>query len=132
MIFPLPEGLKTWQEMNHQILASGLFHYLVLGSSIMVLRNNRNFPLAPFPNSDFCMLVALRPAMTLPLVHEYLPLLHNFEAQALRAGAKIYLMSIEPEIPNFLEMQFGSALQEFVTLKNKLDPNRLLNPGLIP
>lgn len=132
MIFPLPHGIKAWRELNLQILDSGLFQYLPRGSSIMVLRGNQNLPLAPLPDSDFCLMIALRPAMTLPQAQKYLPLLFDFESQALKAGAKIYLMSIEPRTPNFLDMQFGSALQEFIALKKELDPKRLLNRGFIP
>jgi FAD/FMN-containing dehydrogenase len=131
-VLPLPEGVKVWQEINRQIIKSGLSHYFPRGSSIMVLRRDPNLSLAPLPNSDFCMLVALRPALPLQMVHGYLTLLRSFEEQALNAGGKVYLMSIEPECANFLEMQFGSALQEFIQLKNKFDPERLLNPGLIP
>ena len=131
MIFPLPDGLKTWEQINRQILQSGLFRYLNRGSSIMVLRGDRRFPLAPLPDTDFCMMVALRPAMPLRAVQEYLPLLRSIEVQALEAGAKIYMMSIESEAPNFLNLQFGPALQEFAALKQELDPNRLLNPGLL-
>jgi hypothetical protein len=131
MILPLPEGIKTWQQISTQIIKSGLFHYLQKGSSIMVLRKDPALPLAPLPNSDFCLLIALRPAMSLRMVLGYLKLLRSFEEQALNAGGKIYLMSVEPDCPNFLEIQFGSALQQFIELKNRLDPGRLLNPGLL-
>jgi FAD/FMN-containing dehydrogenase len=60
-----------------------------------------------------------------------MPILHQIQAQALGAGAKIYMMSIEPEIPDFLDLQFGSALAELVSLKRELDPKGLLNPGLL-
>jgi cytokinin dehydrogenase len=132
MIFPLPDGLKHWEQFNKQIFESGLYRFLPRGSSIMILKSDPRFPLAPLPTSDYCMMIALRPAMTLPEVNEYLPLLHSFEDQALSAGAKLYLMSIEPQVPNFLELEFGEAHHEFIRLKNELDPNRLLNPGLIP
>jgi len=47
------------------------------------------------------------------------------------SGCKIYLMSIEPKAPKFLEMQFGPFLPELVALKKELDPKGLLNPGLL-
>jgi FAD/FMN-containing dehydrogenase len=97
----------------------------------MVLRNRRNYPLAPLPDTDFCMMVALRPAMSLRDVAQYMPELHQIQARALEAGAKMYMMSIDPEIPGFLDVQFGSALAEFVSLKRELDPKGLLNPGLL-
>jgi FAD/FMN-containing dehydrogenase len=131
-VLPLPEGVKVWQEINRHIIKSGLFQYFRRGSSIMVLRRDPNLPLAPLPDSEFCMLIALRPAMPLRMVHVYLTLLRNFEEQTLNAGGKIYLMSIEPECANFLEKQFGPALQEFIQLKNALDPKHLLNSGLLP
>jgi hypothetical protein len=131
MIFPLPEGLKAWQQINRQILKSGLFRYLDRGSSIMVMRKPHKFPLAPLPDTDYCMMVAVRPAMNLRCVAEHLPTLRQIEMNALEAGAKIYMMSVEPEIANFLDVQFGPALGEFVSLKQQLDPKRLLNPGLL-
>jgi cytokinin dehydrogenase len=131
IIFPLPDGMKVWEQINRLILESGLFQYLNRGASIMVLRGDRRFPLAPLPDSEFCMMVAIRPAMPLQAVRSCLPLLERIQLQALTAGAKMYLMSIEPKARNFLEMQFGPALPELVSLKKQLDPKGLLNPGLL-
>lgn len=132
IVFPLPDGLKLWQTFNKEILWSGLYRYLKNGSSIMILRSNPDFPLAPFPATEYCMMIAIRPAMPLSKVKEYLPLLRSFEFRALEEGAKIYLMSIESDHPNFLEKQFStSALEKFRELKTELDPKNLLNPGLM-
>jgi hypothetical protein len=132
IVFPLPDGLKLWQKFNKEILSSGLYRYLERGSSIMILRRNPDFPLAPFPDTEYCMMIAIRPAMPLGKVKEYLPLLRSFEFQALEQGAKIYLMSIESDHPNFLEKQFSaSTLEVFKKLKSELDPQNLLNPGLL-
>lgn len=132
IIFPLPDGLKLWQNFNKEILSSGLYQYLKTGSSIMILRSNPDFPLAPLPDTEYCMMIAIRPAMPLSKVKEYLPLLRSFEFRALEQGAKIYLMSIESDHPHFLEKQLSpSALQKFKQLKTELDPKNLLNPGLL-
>jgi hypothetical protein len=131
IVFPLPDGLKVWEQINRLILESGLFQYLNRGASIMVLRGDRRFPLAPLPDADFCMMVAIRPAMPLQAVRSCLPLLQRIQSQALMSGCKIYLMSIEPKAPKFLEMQFGPFLPELVALKKELDPKGLLNPGLL-
>ena len=131
MVFPIPDGLQIWTEINKRIVRSRIHEYMPRGSSVLILKTDKNFPVAPFPGSEYCMIVSVRPAMDLAAVGRHLPLLQELGIQALKAGAKIYLMSIELNLPEFTILQFGSALPEFLALKSKYDPKRLLNPGLL-
>jgi len=52
---------------------------------------------------------------------------------AMGPGGKIYVMSLEPTQPRWLEKQLGSERYErLIALKAKWDPDHLLNPGLVP
>jgi FAD/FMN-containing dehydrogenase len=132
IVLPLPDGIRIWESIRTRIMRSGLALYLGRGSSVMILKIDQDkFPLAPFPSADYCLLIAIRPAMKRQEVGKFLPVLENIGATVLEARGKLYLMSIEIPVPNFAELQFGNALAEFRSLKAHLDPFGLLNPGLL-
>src|SRR5262249_15438305 len=131
IVLPLPEGLRIWEKLNQKMIQEGLIRFLPRGYSVMILKSDRSLPLVPFPDSNYCILIAIRPMMNLSDVHRFLPLLRSLGRDALEAGGKLYLMSIDVEHPDFLRLQFGDALGSFQKLKQQVDPLHLCNPGLL-
>jgi FAD/FMN-containing dehydrogenase len=96
---------------------------------VVVVPAAGELPLAPIPpgGDGSALLVALRPELPVAAARALLPALRELAAHALAAGGRLYLMSVEPETPGFLEAQFGDALPRLRELKDALDPHRLLN-----
>jgi cytokinin dehydrogenase len=128
LLLPLPDGLMTFRRIVDRIIEAGLHVYMPRGSSLMVLRRPQGLPLAPFPDSDLALLIALRLEISPEDAPSILPALRDIGNEAMKDGARCYLISLELETADFLERQFGDALPAFRALKDRYDPKRLLNP----
>jgi cytokinin dehydrogenase len=130
MVLPLPGALQTWdQRINPKILRSGLVPYLQSGASIGITPR-QSIPLAPTPESNYSLMIALRPAVPVEHVAAFVDAARAIAAEAIDAGGRLYLMSIEPDRER-LARQFGDAWHRWIQLKCKLDPLGLCNPGLL-
>lgn len=129
-VLPLPQGLEVWQEFHRDIKQSLLDLALEDGSPIVIMHTTPTLPLAPFPDSPFCLVFALRPKLQGFQVPANIGFLNRWRQRILDAGGKIYLMSIEDGDLK-LAQQFGPAYARFVELKKEFDPDFLLNPGLL-
>jgi FAD/FMN-containing dehydrogenase len=129
-VLPLPAGLAAWRELAPMIAAAGIPALQPLGPSVMVVRADPRFPLAPTP-ADVSMIIVLRPELPAADAPALLPALRAIGRRAMELGARIYLMSIELEDPEFLPRQFGDALPRLRALKARVDPRDLLNPGFL-
>jgi FAD/FMN-containing dehydrogenase len=127
---PLPEALDVWEEVVGELEASGLTSAMRFGSAICLLRSDRRFPVAPFPDSDDCLFVVLRPEVSRTDLARFLPTIHAIADLVLDSGGKLDLTSTRPR-RDFVARQFGAALVKFRELKTQVDPNGLLNPGLL-
>ena len=127
LVFPLDAGLAAWERLAARVEAAGLATYMPRGTSVMVLGPSR-LPLAPFPPAERVLLVALRLELTAADAPRVVDELRAIGRAALDDGARLYLMSLEPDVPDFLERQFGDALPMLRALKDRHDPRRLLNP----
>ena len=160
LVFPLPAGLAALQATCEQVADSSLCASLSDGSALMLLPASPQLPLAPLPPGATCVALALRPRLRqVAEARAQLPLLRRLAAQALRAGARLYLASIdvcsdarepsrEPGTDagavdvgdvgdayaltrdEFLQQQFGAALAEFRRHKARCDPYGLANRGI--
>jgi hypothetical protein len=128
-VLPLPRGLEVWPQLNQVILESGMVRYLAHGSAI-VLTPRQRLPLAPVPDADFSLMVALRPIVPIPQAERFVEPMATIAAAAIDAGARLYPMSIEPDRER-LERQFGAAWKPWLALKQRVDPLGLCNPGLL-
>jgi FAD/FMN-containing dehydrogenase len=137
IVLPLPDGVATFHEIHRQIRRGLLKRYLRLGSTLRVVKappsDLKRLPLAPVVGSGYDLLLSIRPVVSGYAAHSVLPELLALRELALDRGGKIYLMSVEPRDPSQLQLerQFGTALDTFETLKERFDPNGLLNPGLL-
>lgn len=127
---PLPSGLQVWERVVRDLTRAGLTAYMQKGIAITLLRSDRRYPLAPFPDSDECVFVALRTEVPRREVGHALAVLRRIAARVLEGGGKLDLTSIRPP-GDFLPRQFGSALGRLRELKASVDPHGLLNPGLL-
>ncbi|PIE18511.1 MAG: hypothetical protein CSA66_04695 [Proteobacteria bacterium] len=123
-------GVALVAEMRAQVVATGLAKRTPLGNSIMLLPNADHPPLAPLPDAPMTLMLALRPEMPPKAVPEYLEAIKGVARWAMERGGRLYLMCVQPEMGDFLERQFGSALPRFRALKARYDPLGILNPGL--
>lgn len=130
MVLPLPGALEAWdRRINPRILASGLVPYLQHGAALG-LTPRQSLPLAPTPDSNFALMVALRPTVPVEHVSTFLGPAREIAAEAIDAGGRLYLMSVEPDRER-LARQFGDAWPRWQRLKAALDPLGLCNPGLL-
>lgn len=129
-VLPLPEGLDVWaHQLNRVILESGMLPYLAHGSAI-VLTPRQHLPLAPVPDADFSLMVALRPIVPIAQAARFVEPMGTIAAAVIDAGARLYPMSIQPDRER-LKRQFGAAWQPWLELKQRVDPLGLCNPGLL-
>jgi cytokinin dehydrogenase len=135
VVYPFATAAASIAKLVAGARAAGLAAWLGHGSSIMVLRCDPRLPLAPLPGGDLAVLFALRLRMPESAVAAALPAIHTLGRQALDEGGKVYLMSVELaglSPADFLDRQFGPARhQEFAALKQRWDPDRLLNPWIL-
>ena len=132
-VLPLPDGLDVWRQFIRGIKQPLLHLALEEGTPVMVLRRDDRFPLAAYPDSDYCLLVAVRPRILGFQIPGAMQDLSRLRKMVLDAGGKIYLMSIESPDAIQPEKQFGEeACATLLALKKKYDPHWLLNPGLLP
>lgn len=131
LLLPLPDGLQILRRLIDRISEAGLHVHMPRGTSIMMLRRPYGLPLAPFPPSELALLVALRFELGVEEAQQILPTVREIGREAMDAGARCYLMSLELEMENFLERQFGDELPALRALKDRHDPKRLLNPWLL-
>src|SRR5262249_57558282 len=124
----LGEGLGMWEKIKQKMIQEGFMRFLPRGYSVMILKSDRSLPLVPFPDSNYCILIAIRPMMNLADVHRFLPLLRSLGRDALEAGGKLLLMSVGFVHPGFFLLQFWGALGSFFELKNKVEPLLFLYP----
>ena len=135
LALPLDErGRAAWGEIAPRVMRSGLAQHLPDGSAVVVVPGHPRLPLAPVPSGEAALLVALRPQLARPEdAAHWLPLLRELAAIAIAHGGRIYLISVEPDDPRFVEAQFGTAVvQRWRQLKAEVDPDGLCNPGLLP
>jgi FAD/FMN-containing dehydrogenase len=131
LVVPLPAGLAIWSWLIDRITEAGLHEYMPRGTSLMVMRPPSRLPLAPFPPCELAMMIALRLELPPAEAPRVVPILRALGRHAVEHGARVYLMSIELEMPDFLDHQFGTALPSFRALKDRHDPHRLLDPWLL-
>ncbi|MCE9573764.1 MAG: FAD-binding oxidoreductase [Deltaproteobacteria bacterium] len=131
LALPLPDGLATWYRLVERVAEAGLQRFMPRGSSVMVVKSPVGLPLAPVPPGGLALFGALRLELPPAEAPRVVPILRELGRQAMREGARVYLMSIELEADGFLEQQFGAALPRLRALKDQHDPRRLLNPWLL-
>ncbi len=133
LVLPLPDGLMTWFRIVERVAETGLHQYMPRGSSVMVVRPPVGLPLAPVPPGDLALFAAMRLECAPAEAPRLVPILRELGRQAVREGARVYLMSLELEQggDDFLARQFGAALPALRALKDRHDPRRLLNPWLL-
>ncbi len=135
VVLPVNEsGMAALLEIHRRVSSSQLARYLTQGSSLMALsgREVQRFPMAPLPDCDLCVMLAIRPEVPRGEVEPFLPLLEWVAEHTLDAGGKVYAMSIEPRRERWLETQLGAGrYADLLKLKTKHDPLGLLNPGFI-
>ena len=127
-------GLTGLAAIHAKVLGSPLAKYLPRGSSLMALRgrNASTPPLAPLPESNLALMLAIRPEVPLSEAQALVPHAAAIADLALEHGGAIYAMGVEPTSPDWLKRQLGPRYAEFVALKSKYDPLGLLNPGFLP
>ncbi len=128
MTLPLSSALETLREIDARLAAKALLPHLGHGASVSVIPRS-SLPLAPTPPEP-SLLLALRPQMHPSEARAGLGALRSIGALALAGGGKLYGVSVEPE-PLDLRAQFGDALEALLASKALLDPEGLLNPGLL-
>jgi FAD/FMN-containing dehydrogenase len=131
MALPMPAGLETWRQIYQRVRNEGLAKSLRPGAAVMLTPRAKNLPLAPLADSDRSLVAVVRPQLGPAEAAAAVPLMRELGAMALDAGARLYLIGVEPDTPNFLEQQFGSHLDTFKKLKAQVDPKGLCNPGLL-
>ncbi|MCS6912588.1 MAG: FAD-binding oxidoreductase [Myxococcales bacterium] len=132
VVLPLPQGLGLWQRLCARVAQVGLERRFPLGTAIAVLPTDRRFPLAPFPETDLCLVGAFRPQLPNQAEAErWLPFLRDLGSEALDGGGRIYGPSIGLQRQDFLARQLGPALAGLQRWKRRLDPRGLCNPGFL-
>lgn len=133
---PYPGGLSYVRELYTAIDQSGFASFLPHGGSVAMIMPRRvtNLPLAPLADTEYSIMVILRPELSAEKLPVWLGRMRRMAAEVLGLGGKLYMMSVEPEMPQgeFLRAQYGDELDELIRLKRQLDPFHLLNPGLLP
>jgi hypothetical protein len=127
---PLPGGIALWPVIHQRLVELDVIQYLPIGAALMIVPRPAGLPLAPCP-SEHSLMVVLRPELPPAEAQRVLPALRALGGELLAAGARLYLMSVEPTTPGFLEHQFGGALPELRALKARFDPANLCNPGFL-
>ncbi len=137
LVFPLPSGLPALQSICQQVAESPWVFAFPEGSALMVLPEKPGLPLSPASVDGPSVALALRPRLYSQTdVDRCLPFLRPLAAQALRAGARLYLASIDVTQPGvfdrgeFLQRQLGAQLAELHLRKRACDPQLLLNRGI--
>lgn len=133
LVFPYPSGLATWAQVADRLVLANLHAHLAGGTAVLLTRPSR-LPLAPMPPGERAFAVVVRPEIPVARAPASVPLLADLGRLAIeQGGARLYLMSIDvamaPE--RFLTAQFGAALAPFRALKDRYDPQRLLNPWIL-
>jgi FAD/FMN-containing dehydrogenase len=131
LVFSQNSALRGLTRVIEGVRRHRLGKWLAHDSSLMMVKRHPGLPLAPLPGTEGALVIAIRPRMGFEEAMAALPSLEEIGRNALDEGARIYLMSIEVPHPEFLDRQFGEALAEFRALKQRWDPRRLLNPGLL-
>jgi FAD/FMN-containing dehydrogenase len=129
---PLDTALEQLDLVHARLLEHGVAQWLPYGASINVIAGRDRLPLEPFADDSDHLLVALRPRVAKEDVDRVHGVLQEIGAQLVEEGAKIYLMSIEVPAVGFAQRQFGSSYARFLELKQRYDPDHLLNSGLLP
>jgi FAD/FMN-containing dehydrogenase len=132
-VLPLPRGTDLWRRIRKRVMREGIDRYIRPGSAVMVMSRARNhYPLVPFAEADYNLVVVLRPSMPPGKARDAVDFLLRLRSDILRAGGRIYLMSLEPPDGDLgLPEQFGEAYRRLLELKQRVDPKGLLNPGLL-
>lgn len=130
VVAALPDAQRLFRRLGAELLEMGLAPFLEEGVPLAVFRRNPALPLAPAPkHHDRAVIAAVRPEMPSSDAQRILPKLRRLADSLLREGACLYLMSVEGTEPRFLDRQFGEATARvFTTLKQRFDPEGLLNP----
>ncbi len=131
LVYPLPEGLDVFGAAQPRLRAAGIPQHIPIGASLVVTPRAHSLPLAPSPDSNRGLMVALRPQMTREDARARVPILREIATESVRRGAKLYLMGIEPPPHLFLREQYGAALPRLLALKRQLDPASVCNRGLL-
>ncbi len=126
----VPDGLPVWDQVVRELERAELTPFMWPGSPVQLLRVDSTYPLAPFPDSDECVFISLHSEMPRRNVHTALTVIRGIANRVLDAGGKLDLTSVRPK-GDFLCRQFGAALDRFRELKARVDPDGLLNPGLL-
>lgn len=129
LALPLPAGLGAWNSINDHLHRHGVLAHLQHGASIAIVPRH-DLPLAPVPDADYSLLIALRPIMPPDTIDRWVPIMRDVATMAIDAGARLYLMSVEPDRGRVLR-QFGSAAAVWEGIKRRVDPRGLCNRGLI-
>lgn len=135
VVMPVSDaGLAGLAAIHARVMASPLTRYLPRGSSLMALRgrNAATPPMAPLPEGDLALMLAIRPEVPLGEVAPLIPHAVAIADLAVAHGGAIYAMGVEPSRPDWLNRQLGPRYEELVALKRRHDPLNLLNPGLLP
>ncbi|MFN0246642.1 MAG: FAD-binding oxidoreductase [Kofleriaceae bacterium] len=129
-VLPMESAVDAWAELQPMVAAAGIPALQKDGHSVMIVAREPGLPLAPLP-ADTSMMIALRPKLPVEAAPALLPSLRAIGHRAMELGAKMYLMSIELDDPQFAERQFGEHLAKLRALKARFDPHGILNPGLL-
>jgi hypothetical protein len=128
-LLPLPSGLAVLKELRQRIVSAGLEPYLIDGSMVLPMRSRSTLPLAPFPDSQETLMVAIRPEVSASQLEGFLPVMNDLGTFLLQNRATLYLMSIPIDQPGWVKMQFGEKFGRLVELKRRYDPEGLIKSG---
>lgn len=121
LVLPMPHGLDLFCMEQRRLFDANIVQRIPIGASVVLLPRAR-LPLLPSPASDYGLLVALRPQMTVDEAHAALPILEAFARRAIDAGARIYNIGVRPNDIDVLRAIAGDHYDRFSELKRSLDP----------
>ncbi|MGE5184503.1 MAG: FAD-binding oxidoreductase [Acidobacteriota bacterium] len=131
IVWPVPDVVELWPEINARIVASGVLAHVRRGVGMLVVPSLPRLPLAPLPASPAGLVLALRPRASRAEALALVPALRELATWGLARGAKLYLMGVEQLAADQLALQWGAALPRLRALKVELDPHGVCNPGLL-
>jgi FAD/FMN-containing dehydrogenase len=132
---PLVVGVEALGQLSDFVRSEPVLRKHVASVGILVMKPDRRFPLAPWPEGSHLAVLVVRP--TFPtrdqgLSAEIVPLLRTVAQRALELGGRIGHGSIDLELEDLARLQFGSELEELRRLRAKTDPEGLCNRGIFP
>ena len=129
LTLPLPNAVDLWDRLGERLERSGLLPAVAKGMSVMLVPR-QSAPLAPLPAGPYSLMIAIRPDVPLDQLREAVAAMRELTAIALENGARLYLMSVEPD-PAVLRASLDGVIERWSRLKREVDPQGICLPGLL-